>query len=163
MAHYKLVLEEACEDEYSLVAIHCSEAAYKMAYLLNQHTHLRLHRQRRDVDFSKDGLSITFPWFSFENKQQYIHYHLVANKCKSAAAKTVSGGGLFAASEEENTHLHYLIPEYKNVDYFLKIQSENTLPSLRKLLLEMNEIQPVISAYSLAPENIKSKNNLIFN
>ncbi|MDC7994906.1 IPExxxVDY family protein [Altibacter sp. HG106] len=163
MGHYKLVLDEACDEVYSLVAIHCSEADYKMAYLLNQHTHMRLHRERTDIDLSKNGLSITFPWFTYEHAQHDIQYHLVANKCKSVEAKMVSGGGLFSTSEEENTRTHYLLPEYKNVDFFLKIQSEDTPPSLRKLLLEINEIRHVISAYSIASEAIKSKNNLIFN
>ena len=50
MANFKLVLEDDFGEDFSLIAIHCSAEAYKMAYLLNDHMALRLKRKRVDLD-----------------------------------------------------------------------------------------------------------------
>ena len=162
MAHYKLVLEDEVKEDFSLVAIHCSEEAYKMAFLLNQKAQLRLQRCRLDLDFSKGGHEITFPLFQFEDQDQYTTYHLVANKCKTLTVNTVASGGLFGNEASEDIVIEYLIPEFKNVDFLLKITSEYEATPIRSLLMQINEINQVISAYSLEADQLKSKDNLIF-
>lgn len=163
MGLQKLVLDELYDEEYSLVAIHCSEEAYKLAYLINKHLGLRLQRMRVDLDFSIDGLEVTYPLFQFDNKSQYTTYYLVGNKCKSQVAQLNSAGGLFYAQEATKTVVNYLIPEQKKVDYFLKIESDAPLMPLRKTIALLNQIKEVISSYTIDHEKIKSKRNLIFN
>ncbi|RDK88400.1 IPExxxVDY family protein [Marinirhabdus gelatinilytica] len=162
MAHHKLILDDELDDEFSLIAIHCSEEAYKMAYLLNKNVQLHLHRRRRDLDFSKEGLAITFPLFDFEDQKQYTTYHLVANKCKTVAAHTVATGGLFGEQAQEEIMTKYLLAEFKKVDYFLKITSEYETTPLKKLLMQLNEIDQVISAFIVDVSEVKSRENLIF-
>ena len=162
MANYKLILDEDFRDEFTLIAIHCSVEAYKMAYLLNNHLALQLKRKRVDLDFSKDGLEITFPWFEFEDEAEYTSHDLLANKCKTERARTVASGGLFSDSKADEIITEYILPELKKVDYLLKITSEDDNIPMRKLLLDINDINEVISAYQLEPEELKSKNNLIF-
>lgn len=162
MANLKLIFDEDFEEPYALIAIHCSEEDYKLAYLLNRHLNMRLKRKKTDLDFSTEGLLITFPMYNFEDVHKYTHFYLLANKCRSVEAGLQSSGGLFAEMATEKSRVHYLLPEFKKVDYFLKIYSDfETLP-LRKILSEINDIKQVISAYSVEMENIKSRNNLIF-
>ena len=163
MANHKLILEDNFQEEFSLIAIHCSEEPYKMAYMLNKHMSLRLSRKKLDVDFSSQGLDISFPLFEYEDKLSYIIYNLVSNKNKSLTAKFQSSGGLFSDVSSEKTITTFLLKEFKNVDYFLKIQSDYEKVSTRKLISTINEIEQVISAYTIESEKIKSKNNLIFN
>jgi hypothetical protein len=87
----------------------------------------------------------------------------VANKCKSLSANVQSSGGLFDNDASDKMISTYLLQEYKKVDYFLKIESEFETIPLRKILSEINEIKQVISVYEIEAENIKFKNNLIFN
>ncbi len=162
MGLQKLVLDELFDEDYSLVAIHCSEEAYKLAFLINKHVGLRLQRMRIDLDYSVDGLEVTYPLFQFDNKSQYTTYYLVSNKCKSQVAQLNSAGGLFDSQETSKTVVNYLIPEFKKVDYFLKIESDAPLMPLRKTIALLNEIKEVISSYSIETEKIKSKKNLIF-
>ncbi|MDX1463254.1 MAG: IPExxxVDY family protein [Marinirhabdus sp.] len=162
MAHYKLILEDDVKEEFALIAIHCSEEAYKMAFLLNQLVHLRLQRRRTDVDYSNDGLEITFPLFQFEDQTHYTTYDLVANKCKTMLAHTVASGNLFGDGTTEDMVTKYLIPELKKVDFLLKITSDYDAIPLRKLLMQINEINQVISAYTIETDQLKSKDNLIF-
>ena len=163
MANHKLILEDNFQEEFSLIAIHCSEEPYKMAYMLNKHMSLRLSRKKLDVDFSSQGLDISFPLFEYEDELSYIIYNLVSNKNKSLTAKFQSSGGLFSDVSSEKTITTFLLKEFKNVDYFIKIQSDYEKVSTRKLISTINEIEQVISAYTIESEKIKSKNNLIFN
>ena len=163
MANHKLILEGDFQEEFSLIAIHCSEEPYKMAYMLNKRMSLRLSRTKLDVDFSSQGLDISFPLFEYEDELSYIIYNLISNKNKSLTAKFQSSGGLFSNVSSEKTITTFLLKEFKNVDYFLKIQSEYEKVSTRKLISTINEIEQVISAYTIDSEKIKYKNNLIFN
>ena len=109
MALHKLVLDDDFSEDYSLVAIHCSDEAYKMAFFLNKHLSLQLRRCEVDLDFSNDGLEVTFPLFEFEDASQYTHYYLVGNKCKSKEAQTQSSGGLFEAEANEKIVITQII------------------------------------------------------
>lgn len=163
MVNHKLILEDDFQEEFSLIAIHCSEEPYKMAYMINKHVSLQLARKDLDVDFSNNGLNITFPIFEFEDELTYFIYNLVANKNKSLSAKVHSSGGLFSEISSEKTVTNFLLKEFKNVDYFLKIQSDYEKISTKKIISSINEIEQVISAYPIDSDKIKSKNNLIFN
>jgi len=162
MANHKLILEDDFYEEFSLIAIHCSEEPFKVAYMLNKHVQLQLVRKSVDLDFSNNGLDLTFPIFEFENSYTYFYYNLVANKNKSLTANVQSSGGLFDTIISEKTVTTYLLKEFKNVDYFLKIHSDYEKVPTRKLISSINEIEQVISAYLIDNETIKSKNNLIF-
>ena len=162
MANYKLILEDDFKDEFTLIAIHCGEEAYKMAFLLNQHLSLQLKRRRTDLDFSKHGLELSFPWFEFEDEHEYTTYDLLANSFKTINARTIASGGLFNDEASAELITEYLIPELKSADYLLKITYESQQLPIRKLLLDLNEIDQVISAYTVEIDQLKSKNNLIF-
>ena len=162
MGTHKLILDDDFAEDFSLIAIHCSEESYKLAYLLNQFVDIRLKREQLDLEYSNNGLEITFPLFGFNDQLKYTSYYLVANKCKSQIAKLSSSGGLFGELIQDETLTTILIPEYKQVDYFLKIQSDYNKVATRNLIATINSIKQVISAYDIQTENLKSKNNLIF-
>ncbi len=72
-------------------------------------------------------------------------------------------GGLFDSIKSEKTVTTYLLKEFKNVDFFLKIQSDYEQVATRNLIATINEIEQVISAYAIDVEQIKQKQHLIFN
>lgn len=162
MGHHKLVLDDDFKEEFSLIAIHCSEEDYKMAYLLNRHLDLGLRRESVDLYYSNEGLEATFPLFQYTSDLQYTSYDLVANKCKSTVQNLEVQGGLFSEEVSEKKVITFLLPEYKKVDFFLKIYSEFSTIPLRNIIATINEVKQVISAYEVDHESIKSKNNLIF-
>ena len=67
---------------------------------------------------------------------------------------------LFSQKKEKITSNVYLLPEFKKVNYFLKI--ENTNLRLIEILSHLNSIHQIATAYVVDVENLKSKNNLIF-
>jgi len=163
MAIHKIVLDEDFADDFSLVAIHCSEEAYKVAYLLNQNLNLCLQRSSSDLDFSSEFREVNFPIFEFEDQFQYTNYYLVANKCKSKVDDEAKHDDLFAETISERSVVTHLLPEFKKADFFLKIESDFENIPLRKNIALINEIKQVISAYEVEVSQIKSNNNLIFN
>jgi len=162
MGTHKLVLDDDFAEDFSLIAIHCSEEPYKVAYILNQFAQLKLRREKVDLSYTSKTMEMTFPLFGYENHTEYTDFSLVANKCKSAVTKTNNSGELFENSKEKETIITYLIPELKKVDYFLKIQSDFDNPGTKVLINQINDIKQIISAYQVAPETLKSKDNLIF-
>ncbi len=160
MVHHKLDMGEEFEEPYTLIAVHCSEEEYKVAYLMNRHLNTRFKRRRVDIDFPSKGMMVTFPIFDFMDEFNYSQYYLVANKCRIAEAGLQSSGGLFSEIGSEKDH--FLLPEFKKVDYFLKIYSDFENVPLQSLLAQINNIEQIVSAYLVETDNIKSKNNLIF-
>ena len=56
----------------------------------------------------------------------------------------------------------YLLPEFKKVDYFLKIENNEDAVSMSNIQILLNTIDNVSTVYSVDMNQIKSKNNLIF-
>ncbi|WP_347373538.1 IPExxxVDY family protein [Aequorivita sp. Q41] len=162
MANHKLLIEDDFEEPFTLIAIHSGEEDYKIAYLINKYLHTRFQRRRVDIDYPANGLMITFPIFDFIDERNFNQFYLVANKCRTTEATLQSSDGLFSEFNSEKATNHYLLPEFKKVDYFLKIYSDFENISLRNFVSEINNITQIVSAYTVDTDTIKSKNNLIF-
>jgi len=159
MLSHKLVLDDV-EDSYHLLAIHSSLEEFKMAFLLNTNLQLSLRRAAVDVDFNHGEIQALYPLYSFKETAKYRTYYLFKNKFKGSVKKVVSSGSLFV-EEEISTQLTYLIPEYKKVDYFLKIEDDLEEEHIQDLLNMISRIPRVITTYIVDVNQLKSKNNLI--
>src|SRR5690606_2027501 len=115
-------LGQIIEDEFILIAIHGNIEDYKLAFLINRHLNLNLKRKGKDLDFfNKDG-HIAFSVFEYQDIEREDTFCLISNICKSVTEKITSAGSLFETSNIEKTH--FLIPELKTTEYFLKIVSD---------------------------------------
>ncbi|TSE09375.1 IPExxxVDY family protein [Aquimarina algiphila] len=162
VAIQKLVLDTLEDDDYELIAIHCSLASYRLAFLLNKNLNLKLFRKKEDINFEYPDFTANFPLYQYEDHFQYNTYSLLANKFQAlGVSKNHIADGLFNTIEETYT-TKYLIPELKNVDYFLKIETETSKFSNSSLVTQLLTISQVITAYSVEYTQLKSKNNLIF-
>lgn len=140
------------EEEYELIAIHSSIEDYAMAYLLNKYLKSKLSRNNNDLDISE---KVSFPIFEWKDTVNDKYWTLITNtSIKEEDNKQV---GLF--NNELAYTVHYLVPEYKEVDYFLKIEQDIEIQSVVKEILSAPEI---VTAYSIETSKLKSKNNLIF-
>ena len=64
MAALKLVLDDAFDYDFSLIALHCSLESYRLAFMINKYAHLRLKRAK-DIDFYNDQHKFSFASISF--------------------------------------------------------------------------------------------------
>lgn len=161
MLSHKLILDDV-EESFHLLAIHSSLEEYKMAFLLNMNLQLSLRRASFDVDFNHGEIQALYPLYIFKEEEKYRTYYLFKNKFKGSVKKVVSSGSLFV-EEEISTQLTYLIPEYKNVDYFLKIEDDLEEDFIQNLLNNIGKIPKVITTYIVDVDQLKSRNNLIVN
>ncbi|MDX1603332.1 MAG: IPExxxVDY family protein [Salinimicrobium sediminis] len=161
MPAHKLVLDEVFEQPYKLIAIHSSVEDYKLAYLLNKHLNLRLARSPKDIDLHMENDHVLFAHFFYEDQQKYCSYHLVSNITRR---ETMSGSGedslLFG--EHLAVKKSYLLPEFKQVDFLVKIEDEMDAVSEKLVISRILEIQQVSTAYAIDFDRIKTKENLIF-
>ncbi|QHI37632.1 hypothetical protein IMCC3317_30120 [Kordia antarctica] len=160
MAIHKLFEDDFEEDNYTLIAIHCSTEDYRLAYLLNTNLNLKLARKREDLDYNY--LEASFSIYEWDDEENFVTWNLVANTSKKEVEQMASAGSLFSDQKGKRTISKYLIPEQKRVDYFIKISSESYLKSSKIIVSKVNAIAEVITAYIVDPNQLKSKNNLIF-
>jgi len=160
MAIHKLFEDDFEEDNYTLIAIHCSTEDYRLAYLLNANLNLKLARKQEDLDYNY--MEASFSIYEWDDEENFITWNLVANTSKKEVEQMASAGSLFSDQKGKRTISKYLIPEQKRVDYFIKISTENHLKSSKIIVSKINAIAEVITAYTVNPNQLKSKNNLIF-
>lgn len=156
----KLTLDDSFEENYKLIAIHSSLEAYKLAFFINQQLEIQLKREEVDVDFTHENTIGFYPLYYHYCQDLGCDYNLVANKCRANSVEFQSNSGLFPKSG--NTELTYLVPEYKWVDYFLKIDDFSKLVPMQEQVEKVNKIKQVVTAYEVVTSTLKSKQNLIF-
>jgi hypothetical protein len=144
------------EDEYSLIGIYSTEEDYRLAYLINKHLNTKFTRYKLALDF--ENSTAEFPLFEYKDENSFVNYYLINNKHKSFV-KNQQNAGLFGGNYST---ISYLIPEQKKIDFFLKIEGDLDSELTLKLVEELNKITQIITAYSIEPTTIKSKNHLIF-
>ena len=160
MALHRLVVDQFYDDVYSLLALHCTIEDYRIAYLLNQHLEIQLQRQDKDVDFEYTKAS--YALYEWVEQKKQVTWNLVSNVCRREEESLVSSGILFK-DQEKITRTFNLIPEYKSVNYFLKIHNDGNYINEKLILDKLQKIPQIATAYTIDSNELKSKDNLIFN
>lgn len=156
----KTMLKMIEEESFHLIAIHCAREAYQIAFYLNKNLQLKLMRERKDIDFKHQEHIAYYPVFHHFDQISYSDFYLVANKFDGASNHAQSSGALFP---EKPTLTSYLMPEYKKVDYFLKIEDDSELIDAQKVVNDLNKIPQIITAFQVNAATVKLRENLIFN
>ncbi|MCZ8198280.1 MAG: IPExxxVDY family protein [Flavobacterium sp.] len=158
MAIHKLIIDDCEEANYELLAIHTSLEDYRLAYFVNQKLPVLFSKSEKQIQvISKIG-KINFSKYSYSNTEKEEYWDLIQNKNEIIIQKKLATQNLFGNEEETTTT--YLVPEFKKVDYFIKI--ENSEIDIESILTKINTIERISTVYAVDLAKIKSKNNLIF-
>lgn len=160
MALHKLLVDDFDVETYSLFAIHCTLEDYRVAYLLNKQLQINLQRKANDLDVHYNSSS--FSIYEWEDKNQRMIWNLVSNVCKKEEESMVSSGSLFE-TQNKILRTHNLIPEYKKVNYLLKIDNDGNFINERAIVQKIQDISQIAAVFSIDVSQLKSKDNLIFN
>lgn len=154
MATTHKILNDFCEETFSLLALHSSIEDYSLVYAINTCLKSNLKRSKKDLDMSEN---ISFPIFEWKDEFNDQYWTLITNK--STREENLNRNDLF--QDEVSLSFHYLVPEHKDVDFFLKIEQADAEieDEVLKLILT---IPKMITAYSMDTTNLKSKHNLIY-
>lgn len=160
MALHKLLVDDFYDTSFALIAIHCRLEDYRLAYLLNKHLDLNLKRKAQDLDYKYFAASYAI--YEWDDIALDTTWNLVSNVCKREEDTLQSSGSLF---DNQNTIMktYNLLPEFKNVDYLIKVSNENQNFNEKRILNNIQSIPQIITSYTIDVNQIKSKDHLIFN
>ena len=150
------IFDHIYEASFSLIAIHSPLEDYQLAYFINKTIASKFKKAKTNIDFND---CISYSIYEWENCKEDELWTLIPNATQSSE-KSVIEAGLF--ENDETRIIHYLIPEHKNVDYFLKIDNDDMAIQTNVIIGKLNDISQIATAYALNPNQLKSKNNLIF-
>lgn len=144
-----------------ILAIYSGLPSYRLAFLINTCLFSQLKREK-DLDFYKD---VKFPYFFFEDEVLQIEYRLIKNKTSQISTKEPVEASPLNSLFNESTAVEetfYVLPEYKEVDYFLVLDGEFGDDQLAHIEQEITKLEEILSTYYIPFENIKSKTHLTF-
>lgn len=153
MAVHKIT-DDFYKDSFTLVALHSSMEDFAIVYTINSCLKSKFQRSSEDLDLSEQ---VSFPIFEWKDDSTESYWTLISNKSQSQEKS--AGNDLF--ENEPSFSKQYLLPEYKEVDYLLKIEHDD-LTLEEDTLKQLLTISNIITAYILNADHLKSKNNLIF-
>ncbi len=152
-ATYKLS-DDLCTEDYVLIALHCSLEDHALAYVLNNHLKIRLGRNREDLEISGLG---QFPIFDYRDQINDRYWMLITNNYN----KEEQRHSLDLFQNEWSLTVSHLIPEHREVDYFLRVEQGDECLEY-DIIQTIKTIPNIVTAYLVNTERLKSKHNLIF-
>ena len=162
MAIHKLDFYDFDEIDYSLIAIHTSLEDYRLAYFINQKLHVNLKKSEKEIQIAVKEGEAHFSTFHYYEKKKEISWDLIQNKTEVIQQKKDQNQSLFSNLDLEIATNVYMLPEFKKVEYFLKIENSDDNLNLLEILNTLNKIDNIVTTYIVDTNKIKSKNNLIF-
>ncbi|MCM4150475.1 IPExxxVDY family protein [Arenibacter sp. N53] len=154
MAAIHKISEDFYEETFTLIALHSTIEDFMLVYALNFCLKTKLKRCVNDLEISQSG---SFPIFEWRDEVNDRYFTLVSNNV--VKEEELSIGNLF--QDQPSFTKYHLVPEYRDVDYFLKIEHDE-FDVEEKILKSVLTIPKVITAYLVDASKLKSKNNLIF-
>lgn len=158
----KTHLDELEEYDYQLIAIHTSLEDYRLAYFINQRLPVNLKKCEKELHVRVKQGETHFARFHFEDQENLILWDLIENKNSIILQENDVINDLFSDTSDNFSSSTYLLPEYKKVNFFLKIESEEAQLEISEFVSKINTIDKITMAYAVDKDKIKSKNNLIF-
>ncbi|MFV5685217.1 IPExxxVDY family protein [Flavobacterium sp. GB2R13] len=162
MAIHKLDLGEFDEIDYYLIAIHTSLEDYRLAFFINQLLPINLSKSKNEIQINIEEGETNFSKFYYYDNEKAITWNLIQNKNEVVQQKKGISQNLFSNVTMEVATKVFLLPEFKKVDYFLKIENIEDTTSISTIQTILNKIDSISTLYTVDTNQIKSKNNLIF-
>ncbi|MFV8324581.1 IPExxxVDY family protein [Flavobacterium sp. ZS1P14] len=162
MAIHKLDLGEFDEIDYYLIAIHTSLEDYRLAFFINQLLPINLSKSKNEIQINIEEGETNFSRFYYYDNEKAITWNLIQNKNEVVHYKNGITQNLFSNVTMEVSTKVFLLPEFKKVDYFLKIENIEDTMSVSTIQTILNKIDNISTLYTVDTNQIKSKNNLIF-
>ena len=162
MAIHRLDLDEFDEIDYYLLAIHTSLEDYRLAYFINQKLPINLSKSKNEIHAQTKEGEASFSRFYYYDTEKALSWNLIQNKNEIISVSTNDFQNLFSNETSEVSTTIRLLPEFKKVDFFLKIDNSDEAMNFSEIEQKLNTIESIAAIYAVDTNKIKSKNNLIF-
>jgi len=155
-------LDEFEQNDYQLIAIHTSLEDYRLAYCINQQLPINLAKCDSELQVIVKQGETHFARFQFKDQDTSSIWDLIDNKNLIDTEKSQDVSDLFSGTFNNFSEPTYLLPEYKKVKFFLKIETEDSEIKIAEVVAKIKTIEKITMVYAVDKDKIKSKNNLIF-
>jgi len=136
----RIVLEVTYDYNFILIGLVSHTKDYRLCYELNKKLDYFLQKANNlEIYINKRRETSVFSFYEYENEDG-DYFYLISNK----GSRT------------------YLIPEQKQLDFFLMIKQLSDFVDEKKLIAELKTIPLLLGAYSIDAKGLKSRENLIF-
>lgn len=161
MAVHKLLIDDFVTIDYELIALHSSLEDYRLAYFINRELSILFEKNPRDISVRVKEGERCFSRYIFEDEYNEISWNLIQNR-GTIVSRQEGPASLFGETGMDITTNVFLLPEYKKVDYIIKIENTGSHFGLQDLINSLLKIKYISTAYKIDHHKLKSKNNLIF-
>ncbi|MCC9062602.1 hypothetical protein B0A79_24945 [Flavobacterium piscis] len=162
MAIHRLDLDEFDEIDYYLMAIHTSLEDYRLAYFINKNLPINLSKSKNEIHAQTKEGEANFSRFYYYDAEKTVSWNLIQNKNEIISTSRNDSQDLFSNETSEVSTTIHLLPEFKKVDFFLKIENSEEALDFSEIQQQLNTIESIAAIYAVDTDKIKSKNNLIF-
>jgi hypothetical protein len=161
-AKFKLDVWEYADYDFLLFGLNCSEEELRLCWLLNKSLGLDFLKQPSiETQNNKLGEQNSFPLFEYVKKPIECDYPENPDELEQLD-KAEELDVIYQLVGNRNPN-GVLIPEQPRVDYFLIVRGEyHDQVNPDAILHSLKQIPKMHMAFSLQPQSLKSKENLIF-
>ncbi|MGB5262941.1 MAG: IPExxxVDY family protein [Lutimonas sp.] len=146
------------DHDYTLLGIHTPLEDFRLAFLINDKLELKLRKYKEDLDLYLKNEKSSFSIYIFDDTHKMMTWSLITNKNITKETSISQSGNLF----DDPPIQSYLIPEKKQVDFFLKMDSQLAYEETKELINKIKTINQIVTLYTIDPNDLKSRDNLIF-
>jgi len=162
MAIHKLLIDDFVTVDYKLIAIHSSLEDYRLAFFMNRELAVLLEKCPNDIWVTINEGESCFSRFIFEDPGNESAWNLIQNRNRITTMQSTTTTSLFDATGLPIETSVFLMPEFKTVDYVLKIENMPASFEVDTIVEKLLSIKQITTAYNIDHKKLKSKNNLIF-
>jgi hypothetical protein len=137
MSKMLLAIEE--DYDFTLVGISCHSKDYRLCWEINKALNTDLIRTE-DLEIRKKGETNMHSFYEYIDEDNYLEYYLISNRGNNGS----------------------LIPEQKSVDFFLMAKGNISDSHTEDVICKINSLSLVLTSFSIDPNMLKSKQNLLF-
>ncbi len=154
---HKIEIEDFDDTDYGLIALTSSIEDYSLTFSINQEFKISLRRQQVDHAPVSGLPDSGFSVYEYKDTKNNLLWSLVQNQ------RWIQVSEVKPSLFEEIPNKIYLFPEFKHIDYFLKIEGfESEEEKLHEIVAKIKQIDKVAAAFLIDTETVKSKFNLKF-
>lgn len=136
---HKLAFE--FESDFNLIGIASHENDYRLSWAINKSLNFGLTKcDNLKINHPKHKIELSYSMYDFSDSNNYLNYQLISNKSEQG----------------------FLLPEFKNIDFFLRVSGHSDLNHINELLMQIKKIDIVITAFTIDDLSEKQKKLFAF-
>lgn len=128
------------DSQFYLIGIASHENDYRLSWAINKFLHWNLVKTNDlQINHPRHKVELNYSMYHFVDDSG-LSYHLIANKSEKG----------------------FLLPDFKNIDYVLKVTGEDDFSPVNELIQKLKKIDIVITAFALEDLNKRLYQMFIF-